>query len=558
MNNSKQALSQFKLIIKAFEIISEGIMITDKKKKIITINKGLERITGYTSSEIVGKDPKIISSGWHDREFYQAMWKSVYQNDIWQGEIHDRRKNGEIYVQYLSIYAVKDEQGKLTNYIGIYNDITEQYDAQKRINRLTHTDNLTNLPNRKSLMIKLNNAIRFASQNDLMLGLMLFDMDNFKKINDSAGHKVGDLLLIQIVEKIKPRISDIATMARLGADTFAIVFEKLKQIEDMVYFAHQILDILDHSFIIENQEFFVSASIGMCFYPEDSQTAEKMVQYADIAMNRAKYLGKNRFELYTQAQSEKIKENIFLENSLRKAIKNNQLTIYYQPQVEIASGKITGCEALLRWYQPEKGFIPPDRFVPIAEESGLIGIIEEWLLNETARQIKEWKMRGFHLMMSVNISNYRFKMKDFVESTRNIIESQQARCEWFELELTERIVMDHEDVIEKLNQLKGLGFQLSLDDFGTGYSSLAYLKKFNIDKLKIDKSFIQDLPDDAQSRDIVRAVISMADSLNMISIAEGAETKGQLDFLAELNCMAYQGYYFSKPVPVNEFEKLLQ
>jgi len=558
MQDSGDNLSQFRIICKAFEVINEGIMITNNKKKIIMVNKGFERITGYTQSEIIGKDPKIISSGWHDRAFYQNMWKSVLQKNIWQGEIQDRRKNGEIYVQLLSIYAVKDEQDKLTNYIGIYNDITEKYDAQNKINKLTHTDNLTNLPNRKSLMIKLKNAIRLASHNKLMLGLMLFDMDNFKKINDSAGHKVGDLLLIQVVEKIKPRIEKVGTMARLGADTFAIVFEKLKKIEDMVYFAQQILDILEQSFIIENQEFYVSASIGLCFYPEDSKTAEEMVQYADIAMNRAKDLGKNRFELYTQAQSKRIRDNIIIENSLRKAIPNNQFIIYYQPQVDIASGIITGCEALLRWYQPEKGFTPPDIFIPIAEESGLIGSIEEWLLRETARQIKKWQDRGFNIFMSVNISNHRFRFPNFVESTQNIIESEQASCEWFELELTERIIMDHQEVVDKLDRLKQLGFQLALDDFGTGYSSLAYLKKFNIDKLKIDKSFIQDLPDDAQSRDIVRAIVSLADSLNMVSIAEGAETKGQLDFLAALNCMAYQGYYFSKPVPVDEFEKLLQ
>jgi len=558
MQNSKNALSQFNLIFKAFDVITEGIMITDKKKNIIMINKGFETITGYSSSEIVGKNPRIMSSGWHDRNFYQSMWKSVLKNDMWQGRIHDRRKNGEVYVQFLSIYSVKDENGQLSHFIGIYNDITEIYDAQNRINRLTHTDNLTSLPNRTSLMIKLKNAIRLASQNNLILGLMLFDMDNFKKINDSAGHKVGDLLLIQVVEKIKPRIKNLGTMARLGADTFAIVFEKLKQLEDMVYFAQQILGIFEQSFIIDDQEFYISASIGMCHYPEDSHTAETMVQYADVAMNRAKDLGKNRFELYTQAQSERIRNNITIENSLRKAIQNNQLSIYYQPQVDILSGIITGCEALLRWYHPEKGFIPPDIFIPIAEDSGLIGMIEEWLLRETARQIKQWKAHGYQLIMSVNISNYRFKMRDFVESTRRIIESQQARCEWFELELTERIVMDHKEVIEKLNQLKGLGFKLSLDDFGTGYSSLAYLKKFNIDKLKIDKSFIQDLPDDAQSRDIVRAIVSLADSLNMASIAEGTETKGQLEFLADLNCKAYQGYFFSKPIPVNEFEKLLQ
>jgi diguanylate cyclase (GGDEF)-like protein/PAS domain S-box-containing protein len=550
--------SQLKIMTKAFEIINEGIMITDNKRKIIMVNKGFESITGYTASDIIGKDPRVISSGWHDRAFYQKMWNSVYQKSKWQGTIKDRRKSGEIYLYNLTIYAVKDEHSNLTNYIGIYNDITEQYDAKQRIFKLTHTDNLTNLPNRKSLMRDLLNAINLARQNNLLLGLLMFDMDNFKKINDSAGHKTGDLLLIQVVEKIKPRTEKIGTMARLGADTFVIIFEKLKQVEEMVYFSQQLLSIFEKPFILKDQEFYMTASIGMCLYPEDAQTAEKMIQYAEVAMNRAKELGKNRFELYTQAQSENIRSIIRIENGLRKAIQNNQLAIYYQPQVDIVSGKITGCEALLRWFQPENGFTPPDTFIPIAEESGLIGNIEEWMLRETARQIKKWKAQGFNLLMSVNISNYRFRLNDFVEATRNIIESEQAKCEWFELELTERIVMEYKDVLNKLNKLKQLGFQLALDDFGTGYSSLSYLKRFNIDKLKIDKSFIQDLPDDPQSRDIVRAIVSLADSLNMSSIAEGAETREQLDFLAGLNCKEYQGYFFSKPVPVDEFEKLLK
>jgi len=549
--------SQFDLIIKAFEKINEGIMITDNKRKIILVNKGFEAITGYAASDVIGKDPKIISSGWHDHAFYKDMWQSVYQKDRWQGKIKDRRKSGEIYLQYLTIYAVRDEDGKLTNFIGIYNDITEQHDAKQRIIKLTHTDNLTNLPNRKSLMINLSNAISLASQNNLLLGLLMFDMDNFKKINDFAGYKIGDLLLIQVVEKIKPKTEKIGRMARLGADTFVIIFEKLKQVEEMVYFSQLILGIFEKPFIINNQEFYITASIGMCLFPDDAPTAEEMVQFAEVAMNRAKDLGKNRFELYTEAQSKKIQRVIHIENGLRKAVQKNQLSIHYQPQVDIVSGKMTGCEALLRWFHPEDGFTPPDIFIPIAEESGLIGNIEEWMLRQTARQIKKWNDQGITLLMSVNISNYRFRLKNFVEVTRDIIESEQAKCEWFELELTERIVMEHKEVFEKLNYLKQLGFQLALDDFGTGYSSLAYLKKFNIDKLKIDKSFIQDLPDDNQSKDIVRAVISLADALNMVSIAEGAETKGQLDFLAALNCKAYQGYYFSKPLPVDEFERLL-
>jgi len=548
---------QLHLSAKVFETTQEGILITDANKKILLVNKAFETITGYSTEEMVGKDPKVMSSGFHDRAFYQSMWRSIYQEGMWQGEIHDRRKNGETYIQLLSIYSVKDNKGKLTNYIGVFMDVTEQREAQQRIRKLTLYDSLTDLPNRTLLMTKLSNAISVARQNKLKLGLLLFDMDNFKNINDSFGHRAGDLLLKQMVNKLKPETKSIGTMARVGADIFAIIIEKLEQTDALAYFAQKILSVFDASFIIENEEVYTSASIGICLYPDDAQTAEKMIQFADTAMHRAKDLGKKRFEFYTQALNEQVSNKISIETALRKAIQGDQLTIYYQPQVKISSGKIIGCEALLRWIHPEKGFIPPDLFIPIAEESGLIGDIEEWLLHKTAQQIKKWRLRGMTLMMSVNISNYQFMKSNFVELTKGIIESEQAQCDWFELELTERIIMDHKEVVDKLDQLKAYGFQLALDDFGTGHSSLAYLKKFNIDKLKIDKSFIQDLPDDSQSRDIVRAIVSLADSLHMASIAEGAETEGQLAFLRELACESYQGYYFSKPIPVDAFESLI-
>ena len=546
---------QLHLVAKVYETTHDGILITDAKKRIIMVNKSFEMITGYTSDELVGKDPSVMSSGWHDRTFYQNMWQQIYLEGMWKGEIKDRRKNGEVFTQILSIYSVKDNNGKLTNYIGISVDITEKKEAQKRINKLANYDMLTDLPNRTTLITSLSNAISMAKQNALKLGLIIIDMDNFNTINDSYGHKTADLLLKKIVDKIYPKAKEIGTMGRMGSDTFAIVFEKLNKTEELAYFSQHLLTIFDEPFHIDKEEIYTSASFGICLYPDDANTAEKMVQNADIAMHRAKEYGKRRFEFYKQEQNISAREKLSIENGLRKAIQNDQLTLYYQPQVAIHDGKLIGCEALSRWIHPEKGFIPPDIFIPVAEECGLVGDIEIWMLKTASRQIKKWRDSGFNLIMSVNISNYQFRKKDFVEILLNIINAEQAKCEWFELELTERIVMDHEEVIEKLNILKGLGFQIALDDFGTGYSSLAYLKKFKIDKLKIDKSFIQDLPDDPQSRDIARAIVSLTASLNMESIAEGVEDQGQLDFLNELNCQFYQGYFFSKPVPAEAFEK---
>ncbi|KPA14896.1 membrane protein containing Diguanylate phosphodiesterase, predicted [Candidatus Magnetomorum sp. HK-1] len=555
IQDSIKMQEQLQLGAKVFETTHEGILITDNKKNILMVNKAFEDITGYKAEDVVGKDPKVISSGWHDRTFYQNMWQSIYKEGSWQGEISDRRKNGEIYTQLLSIYAVKDKNDKLTNYIGIFMDITEKKEAQKRIKKLANFDSLTDLPNLTSLLTNLTNAISVGHQNDLTLGLLIIDMDNFKAINDSFGYKTGDVLLKKIVSRVKSETKDVGIMNRVGADVFALIFEKVKQTEDLAYCSKKILNTFDQPFIVDNEEVYLSASIGICLYPDDAQTAEEMLQFADIAMHRAKDLGKKRFEFYTQAQNESTRKKISIESGLRTAIQRNELFLYYQPQVDILSGKLIGCEALLRWIHPEKGFIPPDIFIPIAEDSGLIGDIEKWVLKTSAKQIKKWKDRGLDLIMSVNISNYQFGKKNFVDITKSLIEGEQAKCEWFELELTERIVMDHNEVIEKLEKLKELGFMLALDDFGTGYSSLAYLKKFNIDKLKIDKSFIQDLPEDNQSCDIVRAIISLANALKMSIIAEGAETKEQLDFLADLKCEAYQGYYYSKPVPVDEFEK---
>ena len=557
IQKSIQMQDQLQLVAKVFETTHDGILITDNKKQILMVNKAFERITGYMADEVKGNDPKIISSGWHDRSFYQKMWQSIYKEGSWQGEITDRKKTGEIYIQILSIYAVKDEQGKLNNYIGIIKDITEQKEAQDRVQKLSNYDSLTDLPNRSLLKTSLANSIHFAKQNDLKLGLLIIDMDNFKAINDSFGFKSGDILIKSFVSRIQDEIKDIGTLGRIGANSFALIVEKVTQSEDLAYSSQKVLNLFSKSFIVEDNEIYMSASIGICLYPDDAQTAEKMLQFAEIAMHRAKDLGKKRFEFYTQAQNESTRKKIFIESGLRKAIDRNELSLYYQPQVNILSGKIVGCEALLRWIHPEKGFIPPDVFIPVAEDSGLIGDIEEWVIKTSARQIKKLKDLGIDIIMSVNISNYQFRKKDFIDITKKLIEEEQAKFEWFELELTERIIMDHKEVIEKLEKLKSLGFSLALDDFGTGYSSLAYLKKFNIDILKIDKSFIQDLPDDAQSCDIVRAIISLAESLKMSTIAEGAEIQGQLDFLADLNCELYQGYFFSKPLPVDEFEKLL-
>ncbi|MEA2028745.1 MAG: EAL domain-containing protein, partial [Campylobacterota bacterium] len=457
--------------------------------------------------------------------------------------------------EWMTIYAVKNLEGVATNYIGVFVDITEKKRAQEHINQLAYYDTLTSLPNRRLFQDRISQALKRAQ--DKRVALFFVDLDNFKSINDTLGHDSGDLLLKQVSLRIVSVVSKSDTVARLGGDEFTVILEEVEDRREVVLVAQSILDALKSPFVIQGREVYSAASIGISLFPDDANSVDTMMKCADSAMYLAKERGKQGFEFYRSSMNQKLLEQLEIENGLRKAIVNGELQLHYQPQVALENGKIVGVEALLRWYKNGK-FISPDIFIPIAEISGVIGEIELWVLQQGAKDFKKFKEVGVDIVLSLNISDYQFKQKDFISQTIQNIGCIGEECRGFNLELTERIVMDSKATQSKLDKLKALGFQLSLDDFGTGYSSLSYLKKFNIDKLKIDKSFIEDIAKDQQSFDIVHAIISLAKSMGMETVAEGVETQDQLDTLQELGCDIYQGWYFSKAIEKDEFIALYQ
>ncbi len=551
----QQYQEQLRLISVVFETTAEGIMITDPYKKILMVNRGFSAITGYSSEEVVGETPHKLHSGWQNKSFYTNMWVKIKQQGQWQGEVWNRRKNGEIYAEWLSLYEVRDAQQQISNYIGVFNDITEKKQAQDKINQLAYYDTLTGLPNRQLFQDRFQHALEVSVRQDNIVALMFIDLDNFKSINDTLGHQAGDLLLKTVGKRMQNQIRSSDTLARIGGDEFTIILENIQNKNEVSHIAISMMDAVSQPVFDQETEMHTSCSIGICFYPDDASSVSEMMQYADTAMYRAKEEGKNSFQFYTTSMNTEVQKQMEIERHLRQALTKQHLSLLYQPQVAIDSGTIVGVEALLRWHDPVLGQVSPDIFIPIAERSGLMGDIEQWVLRTGAKQQVAWRKQGIKIEMSLNISNHQFRKSDFVEQTLAIFQQEGADCHLFDLELTERIVMDTEESQDKIAALKQAGFRLSLDDFGTGQSSLSYLKRFNIDKLKIDKSFVDDLPGDEQSCDIARAITSLAQAMNMETVAEGVETAKQLHFLQQLGCVNYQGYFFSKALSAEDLQK---
>lgn len=520
------------------------------------VNKGLETITGYPKESLLGREPRILHLDWRDDAEYGAMWSRIEARGQWEGEIRNRRKDGDLYAAWLSMYSVRDEAGGIGNYIGVLMDITERKATQARMNQLTYYDELTHLPNRQLFLDRLRRAIQKADRDQGFVALLFIDLDNFKSVNDSLGHQAGDRLLKTASERIARILQETDTLARLGGDEFTVVLEDLKSQDAVVDIAGSIIETLSEPIVLEDREVRSSASIGIAFYPDDATSMEQLMQYADMAMYRAKGNGKNLFEFFTSSMNEEALFHLEIENALRRAIERDHLMLYYQPVVSLRSGRMESVEALLRWQDPARGFISPAVFIPIAESAGLMSAVELWMLRTAARQLKAWQRRGMELRMSVNISDSQFRKGDFVHQTVEVIRREGMACRCFDLELTERIVMDTDESRDKISRLKEAGFKLSLDDFGQGQSSLSYLKRFEIDRLKIDKSFIDDLPQDPQGCDISHAIVSLAQAMHMETVAEGVEDAQQLAYLAALGCDYYQGYLFSRPVPADRLERL--
>jgi diguanylate cyclase (GGDEF)-like protein/PAS domain S-box-containing protein len=541
-----------------FENSGEAVMITDPDNRIVSVNQAFTDITGYAPGEVVGQNPTLLGSGRHDAVFFQEMWRRLAATGHWQGEIWDRRKSGEIYPKWLGISAVQDMQGKLTHYVAIFSDISERKEAQERIEYLARHDPLTGLPNRTMLADRLEQALAHADRTQSMVAMLFLDLDRFKTINDSLGHPVGDALLQEVTARLKTSVRETDTISRLGGDEFVVVITDLQDEGTASAVAQKILDITRSPFSIDGHSLSTSISIGITLFPADGSDFDTLLKKADIAMYHAKDAGRNTYRFFTEQMNVNALERLLIQNRLAQALEKEEFVLHYQPQVALGTGRIIGAEALVRWRNPELGLVPPDRFIPMAEENGAILTIGDWVLREACRQAKAWKDEGLgSFPMAVNISTLQLQHGDFAERVLNIIAETGHDPAMLELEFTESIlIQDIERVLSQVSRLKAAGITLAIDDFGTGYSSLSYLKRLNVDRLKIDRSFIRDISTDPDDAAIVRAITQMARSLRLKILAEGAETTEQTRFLLAEGCDEVQGFLYSRPLTADAFARL--
>jgi len=553
----KTAEDNLLLAAKVFENTIEGIVVTDTQGQIVQVNPGFTIITGYTAEEAVGGNPRILKSDRHPQHFYQEMWARLVDEGHWAGEIWNRRKNGESYPEWLTISAVKNEAGQTTNYISIFHDITELKRQQDALEYQAQHDALTGLPNRILLGDRLRMALAQLERSQGKLALLFLDLDNFKTINDGLGHSAGDALLVELSRRLERLLRNGDTLARLGGDEFLILLPDIETIDGASHTAARLLEALSVPFNLGDVEYFVTASIGLTIAPDDGGEAGKLIKNADLAMYRAKSLGRNNYQYFAPEMDVAAHRRISLESKLRKGIEKGEFELFYQPLVRMDSGLILGAEALVRWRHDGK-LISPAEFIPLAEDSGLILPLGDWVLRTAARQAKLWQDAGHDLSMSVNISSRQFTGSDLAATLREVLRNTQLEPGKLYFEITESMLMgDIAKAEATLMALRGAGGTFFLDDFGTGYSSLSYLKRLPIDGLKIDRSFIRDITEDPDSRAIVTAIVSLAQTLSLGIVAEGVETEGQRALLASMGPMVLQGYLASRPVPASDFEALL-
>ena len=545
----------------------QGMVITDAQNRILRVNKAFSEITLYSAEEVIGQDPSILKSGRHDEDFYRVMWINLQETGMWSGEVWNRRKNGEIYPEWLNITSVKIN-GVVAHYIATMSDITEYKVAEAQIHQLAFYDPLTGLPNRRLLQERLQHSIDRCVRDKELMSLLMLDLDHFKPVNDSLGHLAGDQLLQQVAKRLSSRVRNSDMTARLGGDEFTVLLENITHIDDAAHVAREIIDDLHKPFFlsienkIEHKEVHIGVSIGISIFDgkqTEKITSQSLLDNADIALYKAKDSGRNCFAYFSESLTLAARKHIELESTLRGILDRNELLVNYQPLVDIETDNIIGAEALIRWLPNIEGFATPWHFITFAEETGFIVAIGEWILHETCRQGKAWSDAGFpEITLAVNVSSYQFQHSDMVSSVVKTLAKTQFPPHRLELELTESGLMENNERTRLiLDELRQLGVKISIDDFGTGYSSLAYLKYFPVSTLKIDKSFIHEIPAKKDDMIIAEAIISMGHTLGFTVLAEGVETQEQLEFLREKGCDKYQGYIKSKPLPAAEFEKLL-
>jgi diguanylate cyclase (GGDEF)-like protein/PAS domain S-box-containing protein len=560
----KQTEAELHLAATAFES-QEAMMITDANNVILRVNYAFTQVTGYTAEEVIGQTPKLLQSGRHDAEFYKEMWQTINTTGKWQGEVWDRHKKGDIYPKWLSISAVKDKNGIVTNYIGSHIDITERKANEDRIHHLAFYDSLTELPNRSLLQDRLFQAMSSSDRSGHNCALLFIDLDHFKIVNDSLGHVRGDQLLQRVADRLKSCVRQGDTVARLGGDEFVIMLEGLGEqaihaASEAEYIGQKILVTLNQPYRLGTSELVNTASIGITLFSGHQQTTNDLFKQADIAMYQAKNDGRNTLRFFDPKVQLAINSRANLEGELRLAIEYHQFFLYYQVQVD-QENRPFGAEALIRWVHPKRNMVSPAEFIPIAEETGLIIQIGKWVLDTACAQLSKWQLddQTRDLVLSVNVSAKQFLQKDFAAQVINIIHRHGINPARLKLEITESILLNNlESIISTMNEISAIGVRFALDDFGTGYSSLQYLKKLPLHQLKIDQSFVRDLLVDNHDRAIVNTIIAMAQSMNLDVIAEGVETEEQRQLLETSGCLHFQGYLFGKPMPISEFNEQLK
>lgn len=555
----KRAEEQLKLASHFFEGSSEGFVITDAHQRIIKVNRTFTQITGYSVEEMLGKSPAALSSGRHSRSFYRQMWQQINAVGQWQGEVWNRRKNGEVYPEWLSITRVPDAQGQTAYYLAIFSDTSQRKEQEARIRYLAYYDPLTGLANRSLLKDRAQHDLAQCKRHQTPLSLLFIDLDHFKQINDSLGHQVGDQLLKQVGERLGQQVREQDTVARMGGDEFVTVLPETND-EGAALVARNFLERLSQPYQVGPHELTVTPSIGIALYPNDGTDFDTLYRCADTAMYRAKQNGRSSFSFFTTEMQAQSVRRLQIENALRRALERDQLWLQYQPQMSLRNHQLIGMEVLLRWNHPEWGPVSPAEFIPVAENSRQILAIGEWVLRTATAQAKAWQDQGLPpIIVAINLSAVQFRQPDLPDLVGTILHDTGLAPEWLELELTESVAMhDPEGAIATMQQLHQRGVRMSVDDFGTGYSSLNYLKRFQIYKLKIDQSFVRDVTRSPEDARIVEAIVQMAESMGLTTIAEGVETPEQLEFLRSHGCREIQGYHLSRPLSATDFEAFVR
>lgn len=556
IKNSAISISKFPqdLPEKVFTKVSEGIMVTDLHKRIVHVNPAFELVTGYEREEVLGKTPKVLQSGIHRQDFYQTMWEKMNLDGEWSGEIWNRRKNGEIYPEWLNITAIKDENGIVRNYCGIFSDLTDRKTSEDELKKMALTDSLTGTSNRYDFTERMQQLIKTSQKYELSHAILFLDLDRFKQINDSLGHDIGDLLLMSVAERIRGLLKNKDILARYGGDEFVVALTAIKHPREAANMAEKIIEVLETPFHLADEEIYISTSIGISLYPIDGMTLDDMLRKADKAMYYAKQNGRNQYCFYFDDLKTASRRLVLMEAELRKAIENRTFMMHYQPKVDIQTKRVTGFESLIRWESEKLGVVAPSEFIPFAEETGLIISLSEAIIETVCRDFIAMNFNdSLNVPISINISSLHFQQPNFVASIKMIFEKMNCQQSFFELELTEHTIMDNvAETTVKLQELRDLGFSIAVDDFGTGYSSLSYLSRFPIDQLKVDSSFVKEIVSIKENEFIVDAIINLAHSLRLTVVAEGVETPEQVELLTELGCDMIQGYVYSKAMAAEE------